>query len=679
MVHRLRLLLITTRGVELPAKSADLLFGPLVYWMTASPAERMEVPGALHAADDAAACAGTKDKSDPRFVVALRMCTLWALHGVYGTGIFPRQALYSYYTGIAMDLHQRALRLKRAPTVCAVYSVGVGGDGRGFSPETTLVSDIVCSEEPALPTHAVEDLWRVHLSCSRSALPASSLVPIDPDDIPRESALGCPPALGSGDGDGEEGAHLRGLMQLLPKAMLDPAAKRYIMKPLRTGLGGAIKTNPLIARLVRAFVLGAYPHVSETIAPPRVRCWAYNADAADLLALVERFSKEELFDIVAEFTVSATTEHEALSAILAGDAVYRRYSRAAVEACNTVLRPKAHAFVLGVAPPEPPPKPRAKRASVWDVARPLFPPLGRVFWELVRVLKIAADIDVAALGTAAEGIGGGARGLYRVLRCQPQNLRLHRGILRRIGMTEDDMAVLRDTLVDIGPDRLARTLGDMASRLSPAGAAKLVVYVHYVAHRARIACRPIHTRRLVEHRKDRPPPFMLVCNNCATIRSEAVTPSSKTKKKSKKKPLSAMIDTFRGAIVCGACSSTDLGVIDMRRYVVTGSTPNTPVPATYGLCSGCGKTTPCDKAVGTSEFCANCYIAVAQNLLLRHCICGAVVDTDGGPFRKVVALNEYGERAIYALCADHTEAAGYFRPGDAVPVAAYRALIEGGL
>lgn len=816
-MHRLRLLLVNTKGCSLTDKSADLLFGPLVNWMTAGDAARAEVPGTLCAMYDAAVISGdiSQYAREPperelaasarhfgaKYLVALRMCVFWKLYEVYAP-IFPSESLFPYYIGIAMDLHQPALRLDN-PTVCAIYSSG-NGSGR-IATESVLITDIVNDDvsDQLLPPHILEELWREHLNCNRTRKRTGTgtvaLCEVNPVDgiggrrgevsmasasrknsrrktghgsdvlttaqkrkqrkasvrttIPSNSAV-------ASSAERNKKTHitdLQALLQLIPKGMLNPLSTRYIMKSVEDGLKDP--PNPMVMRIIKTFVLGAYQHVSKSIAPPLVRTRMYNATSDDLLQIMLYFKPKQAYTIIAEFVTACTTHHESLAHILSDDPVYRAYSKRAIDTSDAMLRAEIHEHILHTAIGAGPEavvefkalnqltedlvtditseiaedvvarylesgkekggekrrgpsrlgacsrkrkansSPQTKGRDVYSptpldtggklprllsaqeqeqvaINTALSPPLQRSFWELARVLdvKVVLDQDVVDLGTKAFK---SVPEFYKILRGQPQTLRIYRGILRQMKMEVHDMDIIAKGLININSVRVAKHLNGVINKLSPEGRAKLHLYVHYIAHRSQITCQRIHTRRVIPPvREDQPSPYILVCNTCATIRSQCAEPTS-SKKNSKTRSTGTKIDTYKGIVVCGACESEDIGIVDTRYYYVSGPTPQTPTTiTTFCRCHRCGKITPYGHVIGTTEFCTKCYYVVASQLVIRQCFCGAPISAEDTTTRKIMAINEHGETTIYGVCTKHLHVLTKFNPSDTMPIQAYHALIE---
>jgi hypothetical protein len=555
-MHRLRFLLTTTKEIHMSEQSADLLFGPIAMWITATSSTRMAVPSAYESIDDAETVAGgfSSDPDNPhhgKFIIALRMCTFWTLFVRY-KHIFPPEALFAYYTGIAMDIHIPALD---RPSLCAVYTAS-----SRTAPETIRINDVLNDDPADMPRAVLETLWSEHLNGSHSRTTPQ-----------HEDA---------------------GLHQLLVKCLINVSTTRYIIKSIIDGLS-ATPPNRVIVNIMKAFFTGSYQH-AHSIAAPAVRIAVYNVSEDTLVGIIRRCRPKEAYAIVTEFVAAATSHNDGLSYILRGDPVYRSYHNNATTVADLSLRPRLFDLIKSAGSVER----LGKVADESDIAcrkytgigsdpalerseygriffsittRPAetvkltttSPPLQRLFWDLAHILDTKPLIDTATIDAATHNID--TLSLYAALRLQPQTLRIYRGILIRMAMSEYDIDIIASSFVNLDHFTAVKQLGTaVKEKLSPGGLAKLKVYVHYIVQRAMIVCQQIHVRRVIHPvTTNRSLPFVIVCNNCVSIRSHCydVAPA---RKKSKKRNTSTAIDIYRKVIVCGACRSEDIGFVDTR-------------------------------------------------------------------------------------------------------------------
>lgn len=574
IMHRLRFLLTQTSDISLTEENADILFGPLCTWIASPWLEKMKIPTAETAITDATVLAGAPHEANdihhplfPKFIIALRMSIFWTLFKKHAH-LFPPEALFGYYIGIAIDIHIPAFLLPQ-PTIFAVYSAKYG-----TTPETVKISDVLNDDDDDIPIslNMLEDLWSDHINSNRTrATPtATQLSSIKQKSLYLKSAH----------------KEQQQLQLLLLKCMINTLSTRYIIKSVEDGL--LCETpNKLIARIVKSFLVGAYQHARASIAPPRVRVLVYNATPKELASIVTRFKPKEAYSVVTEFVAALTAHHETLTHILNEDPIFQAYKHKATTIADSVLRPiiiasllasgSISALVASVDASHVNAEPRKGKKSNLSVGRIFInvttrsaespkliprPPLQRLFWELARILDIKHDVDKQQLHLATQNIHMDT--LYTVLRSQPQTLRIYKAILTRINVSMDGISTIAKGFINIDPQRIAKHLSACVDTLSLTDRAKLYIYTHYISTRSKISCQKIHTKRVIQPiSPDRPLPFVIVCNRCCSIRTHC-SDLIYARKKSKRKHVATSIDIHTSQIVCGACRSDDVGVVDAR-------------------------------------------------------------------------------------------------------------------
>ena len=657
IIHRLRLLLTSTTGTSITPDVADLLFGPLLEWMSASDKVRQSIPTYADAVPEALQIAGSPDAHHPdhplhtRFVVALRPCVYWSLYTKH-RHLFPPVALFGYYIGIAIDIHMPALG-RDDTTIHTIYNP----EAR-TSPESVRIADIYHDEatNPLIPNTLLEELWSEYLNCNRvrSTQPAAKR--------PRTSSYGA--------------SHDNTTRQMLVKCMVKCLNTRYIPKSVRDGLRST-PPNPVVVRTLKSAILGAYKHAT-TIASPYVRHLVYTALPSDLKDIISAFAPKEAYSLIAEAVCAVTAHHNTLSHILANDDGFESYRHRAITTSDTLLRPyiidrikhdgslKVYSWADVDYNPDDIP------VLGYDVPV-LSPPLQRVFWELVSVLGIKQHIPCTIHELATGKHPGGVSALYAAFRLQPHTLRIYNGILQKCGMSDADIKVIAKSFINVDPYRVSKHVASGVAALSKHGRAILWLYVHYISTRASIACQPIATRRVVwpASTPGRRLPLVVVCNNCLSVCTHCEDHTI-TRKKAKTKGTTVVIDVTRDMVVCGKCKSADIGAVDVRHFYVTGPTPHTPSKqVTVCACQMCGKLTPTDTIIGTVHLCVKCFERATTLLVPRHCFCGEVLTP---PIQSFVAQHENGTHATFGVCEKHVYVTTMFNPNHVVPIAAYRAV-----
>jgi hypothetical protein len=144
-------------------------------------------------------------------------------------------------------------------------------------------------------------------------------------------------------------------------------------------------------------------------------------------------------------------------------------------------------------------------------------------------------------------------------------------------------------------------------------------------------------------------PYVIVCLNCYTIRSQI---HGVHRKRHANDGTITCINGFGSR--CFGCKSTRVRLVDLRLYRVTGLSVNsTEEVKTVTMCQGCGKCTLYQYVIGGRELCGICYRSAMETILPRRCICGVPFTTKNKVSKTFIALSKDRVSTLYALCDKH--------------------------
>jgi len=704
VLHRLMHLHREVYGQE----DAELLFGPVVEWVSSRRARDM-ASGEAHTM--AAAITPDPGDADPfcdanvRFMLALRMCVLYTR--------MPKEwpeAHVPYLTGIAMDLHVPALRL--GPGKCDIHTLYA----QRCAPDQVKMSSLVNDEGPTLSASVMWRIWRSYGRADSAVVKSTSRAsktetvqrgtsrrrtfkPLPDECILPEWA---PPSKVDTDPSPPEDT----LCTLLSKGMPRAPTTRNVIPLFLSSLGTAEGR-----RIAVIFVLGAWIHAKH-IAPPSIRVLS-EGEIVDLIAPLDEktgartvvYKAGELSLILTEHIAANVRHYPTMSTMIRSDSECVRFCNSALSTADDFLRPRCHP---GPPPPKPPRiKPPAPR-PVDGV---------RVFWSLVAKCEVRAKVRVDTVAKATKDIS--LKEFYAALKGHPNRFRLYGAVLRRIGMSEADHAILRgfvggergpfvvadwpggvrvfrgDTVARspnprclislahpelaearvrrfVPADKLSKVATLTCQALSAEGNAKLTMYLHYLVHRAQVSWQPILTAMPEAVCPPEKSPFLLVCNDCFTVRSPCRMVRDPTKPRNR---VAVDITSTKEVVACTDCNSTDINFIDMRTHFVTAPAPGAPaLRCTFALCRGCGDVTETHYIIGLAHLCRLCYHNASKHFVVHKCLCGRKPDARRST-ESAVALDERGRPVLIGFCHRHTHAVSHAHPHDIMPVAFYKALI----
>ena len=574
----------------------------------------------------------------------LRVVSIWFLFKRYRLEM-PSESMYSFYCGALMDTHMKILTHHDDDiSLHKVYVLGI-------APETTKLSSIFLSDNSSVSNAVMEEIWMTHMSDGAVQMATSK------DRQPKRRGKK------RKRGNNEQGLIVPGQIlfdreqqkipdytkpqnpmahrKIIAKGLPRPSSIRYIATALKRSILTEPEHHQAVVEIAILFILGAYKH-AQIIAPPETRLEVYKKNNHKFLyGILSTFNARELHHIISEHIIGSTKRNPELYFMLEHDIDWKRYHSQSTQISDGIMRATMFNgsydnLVIEKIKPSPLPE------------RPLTPE--KIFGALVKCIgPIKTSIPVDKLEHASKNIS--LDRVFDAIRSQPvENMRIHGEILRQIGMDPEHIEQLKNGLVSMTSGKIQREMNKLINSFSQETTSKLHIYIHYLLHRA--------TFRIINVYEDRrndlprgPLPYILVCFNCYTIRSQARGSSAGRKSKE-----GVQLDIISQTNVsCSKCrSKKKIKCVPLVNRMVHGISVNDPsAPQLFTLCRLCGVITPYNKVVSDKQLCEPCYRKAQKTLLCKRCLCG-VEFTSKSPVSSTITAVYKGNLTLVAFCDKHS-------------------------